>query len=185
MAATSEHLRATSSPTMPLLSGAQGLSPAAPSPAISDTTAPLATRSSTSSAQRLMLASFGVAPDSPGVTGKVGAPARRLYASSQQSLNAGPTRSRVLSGRPMAGLGRIDPHVSVHMIKKQQVRYWQQLFGFVSNPFMKQFACIFCWQTATEGADPECIAARGSPMSMTFVGRNALCGCTVVSHCCY
>lgn len=157
MATTSEHLGATSSPTMTVLSDAQGLSPA-PSPAISDTTSPLATRPFTSTSQGLMVASAGLAPESPAATGNVGVSAGRHYASSQQSLSAG-SHSRIFSGRPIAGLIRADPHVPLRIIKQQQVRYWQQVVCIVSVvSMMKQVAFIF--SQATEGANPEICCSR-------------------------
>lgn len=148
MATTPERLWDTSSPTVTPASSVQGLSTAALSPGISPTTAALTiTGLSTSTAQGLMDASAGLAPDLPAVTGKVGASAGRHYASSQQSLNAAPTRSRTRSrtflGRPIAASFRADPHFPVPMLKQQQVGYWHQFFGFVSTVSFKEAICLY------------------------------------------
>lgn len=183
MATTPEHLWDTSSMTPPSgstqgLSSTQGLLPAAPSPDNSMAAAFMPSTTSTSSAQRLKVASVGPAASSPA---QAGASAGRRYLSSQHSLHAG-SCSLILSGSPMAGLGRTGPQV--RMTKKQQVRCWQQVLWVCGLCHM--VTQLACWQATRESADPD-MYCRFLPSLVNAVlsAQTALCRCTIASHRAY
>ena len=162
MATTPEHLWDTSSPSMTPsssrtqgLSSTQELSSAAPSQGLSHTAAFMPHTSAASSAQRLMIASVGLAASSPA---QAGAAAGRHCASTEHS--------RILSGSPMAGLGRTGPQV--RMTKKQQMRCWQQMLWICGLCDWSSSLLVVAKQQDTVQT-LTCIAHSALLMSMLFV----------------